>query len=90
MGWVFSARVLSTQTRSNITPLNRQNEQILIESLNFRDHLTILSTFRAENTPKCRPLRPKKNQTLPKQLYKTSEKSPENDFFTNKMAKSRG
>ena len=57
----------------------------LTENLHFRGHL---STFRAGNTHKSKPLKAENNaRTLPKQLQNNFEKVQNTTFSTPKMAK---
>ena len=61
--------------------------KILTQNVSFQGHL---STFEAQNTPKTRPFKVKKNaQTLPKQLQNNFEKVQKSTFLTPKMAKTR-
>ena len=49
------------------------------QNLDFQDDL---STFEAQNTPRCRPFEAENQaQTLPKQVQKQLRKSPQIDFF---------
>ena len=68
-----------------MTPQIGQNEQIFDQNFDFRGHL---STFRAENTPKSRPLMAENNvQTNPKQVQNNFEKVQKTNFEPPKLTK---
>ena len=70
-----------------MTPETAKMSKFLIQTFDFGGHL---STYRAENTPKSRPLKVETNaQILPIQPLNNFEKVQKTTFLTPKMAKSR-